>query len=174
MKIHRVFLLIAAIWELLRFCAVFLAVWIVFRRVLETGSQGTYWLLVLGNGGLLAAAALLFLFVDPPRFRALLNLVRLGKILGLASALLLILLEPVGTGLRFLTVGVPPLWFAPFSLLLVVSVADVIFLFLLFSYRIDRSAPASPSEKRDEQDPPLPEYSETIIRKSLQHHHGKD
>jgi hypothetical protein len=165
MKIRRVFFLITAIWELLRFFAVFLAVWIVFRRVLETDNQGTYWLLVLGNGGLLVAAALLFLFVDPPRFRALLNLVRLGKILGLASALLLILLEPVGTNLRFLTIVVPPFRIAPFSLLLFVSVADVIFLFLLFSYRIDNSVPAPPSENEDEQDPPLPEYRETIIPK---------
>jgi hypothetical protein len=166
MKIRRAFLLLAAIWELLRFCAVFLAVWIVFRRVLETSSQGTYWLLVLGNGGLLVAAALLFLFVDPPRFRPLLNLVRLGKILGLASALLLIILEPVGTGLRFLTVGTPPFRIAPLSLLLVASVADVIFLFLLFSFRIDESAPAPPSETQEEEDPPLPEYRETVIPKS--------
>ena len=108
MRIHRVLFLITAIWELLRFCAIFVAVWFIFRQILETNSQGVYWLLVLGNGGLLLAASLLLLYVDPARFRVLLNLVRLGKILGLFSALLLIILEPIGIGLRFVAVGFLP------------------------------------------------------------------
>jgi hypothetical protein len=166
MKIRRVLFLIIAIWELLRFCAIFLAVWIIFRQVLETNNQGIYWLLVLGNGGLLVTASLLFLYVDPRRFRVLLNLVRLGKILGLFSALLLIILEPIGTGLRLLSVGFLPYRIAPFSLLLVVSVADLIFLFLLFSYQIEKTSPSLPAGGPQEQDPPLPKYRETVIRKS--------
>lgn len=166
MKIKRVFFLIAAIWELLRFCAIFLAVWIFFRRSLETDNQGIYWLLVLGNGGLLVTASLLFLYVDPDRFRVLLNLVRLGKILGLASALLLIILEPIGTGLHFLSVGFLPYRIAPFSLLLVVMVADLIFLFLLFSYQIEKKPPNPPEIDQHEQEHSLPEYRETVIRKS--------
>jgi len=163
MKIRRVFFLITAIWDLLRFFAVFLAVWIVFRRTLETNNQGIYWLLVLGNGGLLTSASVLFLYVDPERFRVLLNLVRLGKILGLASALLLIILEPVGTGLRFLSLGVVPYRIAPFSILLVASVVDLIFLFLLLSYQIEKTPPSPPSEDRSEQDSTLPGYRETVV-----------
>jgi hypothetical protein len=151
MKIHRVLFLITAIWELLRFCAIFLAVWIIFRQILETNSQGIYWLLVLGNGGLLVTASLLFLYVDPRRFRVLLNLVRLGKILGLFSALLLIILEPIGTGLRFLYMEFLPYRIAPFSLLLIVSVADLIFLFLLFSYQIEETPPSPPVPGKREQ-----------------------
>jgi len=163
MKIRRVFFLITAIWDLLRFFAVFLAVWIVFRRTLETNNQGIYWLLILGNGGLLTSASLLFLYVDPERFRVLLNLVRLGKILGLFSALLLIILEPVGTGLRFLSLGVVPYRIAPFSILLVASVVDLIFLFLLLSYQIEKTPPSPPSEDRSEQDSTLPGYRETVV-----------
>jgi len=163
MKIRRVFFLITAIWDLLRFFAVFLAVWIVFRRTLETNNQGIYWLLILGNGGLLTSASLLILYVDPERFRVLLNLVRLGKILGLASALLLIILEPVGTGLRFLSLGVVPYRIAPFSILLVASVVDLIFLFLLLSYQIEKTPPSPPSEDRSEQDSTLPGYRETVV-----------
>jgi hypothetical protein len=166
MKIRRVLFLITAVWELLRFCLLFLAVWIVFRRTLESNSQGIYWLLVLGNGGLLVAASLLFLYVDPPCFRVLLNLVRLGKILGLASALLLIVLEPVGMGLRFLSVGFPPYRIAPFFLLLVVSVVDLIFLFLLFSYQIEEPTSDPPVRKPEEKQPPLPDYGETELPKS--------
>jgi hypothetical protein len=150
MKIHRVLFLITAIWELLRFCTIFLAVWIIFRQILETNSQGIYWLLVLGNGGLLVTASLLFLYVDPRRFRVLLNLVRLGKILGLFSALLLIILEPIGTGLRFLYMEFLPYRIAPFSLLLIVLVADLIFLFLLFSYQIEETPPSPPTPGKRE------------------------
>jgi hypothetical protein len=164
MKIHRAFFLIAAIWDLLRFFAVFLAVWIVFRRTLETNNQGIYWLLVLGNGGLLTSASLLFLYVDPEGFRVLLNLVRLGKILGLFSALLLIVVEPVGTGLRFLSLDFLPYRIAPFSVLLVVSVVDLIFLFLLFSYEVGKTSPSPPVEEQSEKDPPLPDYRKTAIR----------
>jgi hypothetical protein len=120
--------------------------------------------LVLGNGGLLVAASLLFLYVDPRRFRVLLNLVRLGKILGLFSALLLIILEPIGIG--SLSVGFLPYRIAPFSLLLVVSVADLIFLFLLFSYQIEEPSPNPPVKHSEEQEPPLPNYEETILPKS--------
>ncbi len=87
MKIRRIFFLLNSIWELVRFLFLFLAVWITFQQVLKTDSQAIFWLMLFGNGGLLVAAALLFLYVDPPRFRALLNLVRLGKSLGLFSAL---------------------------------------------------------------------------------------
>ena len=163
MKIRRIFFLITAIWDLLRFFAVFLAVWIVFRRTLETNNQGIYWLLILGNGGLLMSASLLFLYVDPERFRVLLNLVRLGKILGLFSALLLIILEPVGTGLRFLSLGFLPYRIAPFSILLVASVVDLVFLFLLLSYQIEKTPPSPLSEDQSEQDPTLPDYRETVI-----------
>ena len=163
MKIHRVFFLITAIWDLLRFFALFLAVWIVFRRTLEMNNQGIYWLLILGNGQLLMSASLLFLYVDPERFRVLLNLVRLGKILGLFSALLLIILEPVGTGLRFLSLGFLPYRIAPFSVLLVVSVADLIFLFLLLSYQVEKNPPSPPSENQSKQDPTLPDYRETVL-----------
>jgi hypothetical protein len=165
MKIRRAFFLIAAIWELLRFCAIFLAVWIVFRQILETNSQGIYWLLVLGNGGLLVTASLLFLFVNPGAFRVLLNLARLGKLLGLFSALLLIILEPIGTGLRFLSTGFPPFRIAPFSILLVLSVADLIFLFLLFSYQFETPSPSPPAVRHLEQEQSRPEYRETVIRK---------
>jgi hypothetical protein len=166
MKIRRILFLITAFWELLRFCLLFLAVWIVFRRTLESNSQGIYWLLVLGNGGLLVAASLMFLYLDPPRFRVLLNLVRLGKILGLASALLLIILEPIGNGLRFLSVGFPPYRIAPFFLLLVISVADLIFLFLLFSYHIGAPTPDPPVRRAEAKQPALPDYRETILPKS--------
>jgi hypothetical protein len=166
MKIHRVVFLIAGIWELLRFCTVFLAVWITFRQILETNSQGIYWLLVLGNGGLIVAASLLFLYVDSRRFGVLLNLVRLGKILGLFSSLLLIILEPVGTSLRFLSIGFLPYRIAPFSLLLVVSVTDLIFLFLLFSFRGEETPPITLKEEPKEEDLPLPKYRETVIPKS--------
>jgi hypothetical protein len=166
MKIRRIFFLLNSIWELVRFVLLFLAVWITFQQVLKTDGQAIFWLMLFGNGGLLVAAALLFLYVDPPRFRALLNLARLGKGLGLFSALLLIILEPFGTGLHSLSLRFPPYRIAPFSILLLIVVADLIFLFLLFSYQIEESNPTSPTEAANKEDPPLPEYRETVVPKS--------
>ncbi|UCF99800.1 MAG: hypothetical protein JSV89_09740 [Spirochaetaceae bacterium] len=166
MKIHRVVFLIAAVWELLRFCALFMAVWITFRQILEADSQAVYWLLIFGNGGLLVAAALLFLYVDPKRFRVLLNLTRLGKILGLVSALLLIILEPIGIGQHFLPLNLFPYRIAPLSLLLVISVLDLILLFLLFSYQDGETPPTASQQDQQKEEPPLPEYRETVIPKS--------
>ena len=140
MKLHRLFFLIAAVWELARFLCLFLAVWIVFRQILETNVQAVYWLLALGNGGLLPAAALLLLYMRPERFRNLLNLVRLGKILGLFSALLLVVSAPVGTGL-FISLRFLPYRIVPLSVLLVLSVVDLVLLFLLFSYQTEQAAP---------------------------------
>lgn len=166
MKIRRIFFLLNSIWELVRFLSLFLAVWITFQQVLETDRQAIFWLVLFGNGGLLVAAALLFLYVDPPRFRVLLNFVRLGKILGLFSALLLIILEPFGTGLQSsLSLSFPPYRIAPLSILLLIAAADLIFLFLLFSYQIEESNPASPAEETKEENPPLPEYRETVVPK---------
>ena len=141
MKLHRLLFLIAAIWELVRFFSLFLAAWIIFRQVLETNVQAIYWLLALGNGGLLPAAALLLLYVNPDRFRSLLNLVRLAKILGLFSALLLVVSAPVATGLRFISLSFIPYRIVPLSVLLVLSVVDLVLLFLLFSYQTEQAAP---------------------------------
>ena len=160
MKIHRVFLLLSSIWELLRFLFLFLAVWVTFQQILETNRQAVYWLLLFGNGGLLVAAALLFLYTDPARFRVLLNLVRLGKVLGLFSALLLVILEPISTQLTSLPLKFLAYRIAPFSILLLVAVLDLVFLFLLFSYRIE----GIQTEGKD--NPSLPEYRETIVTKS--------
>ena len=92
---------------------------------------------LFGSPGLLMPAALLFLYFDPQRFGVLLNLTRLGKLLGLLSALLLIILEPLGTGLRDLSFSFLPYRIAPFSILLIVAVIDLIFLFLLFSFQFE-------------------------------------
>jgi len=154
MKIHRVLFLFTAIWEFLRFLTLFLAVWVTFRQVIQNNNQAIYWLLIFGNGGLLITAALVFLYVDPRLSRTLLNLVRLGKILGLFSALLLIVLEPVGMGLRSLSLAFFPYSVAPLSILLILCCIDLVLLFLLFSYQ---NATASQA------DPPLPPYGETII-----------
>ena len=164
MKIRRIIFLLNSIWELVRFLFLFLAVWITFQRVLETNSQAIFWLMLFGNGGLLVAAALLFLYVDPPRFRALLNLARLGKGLGLISALLLIILEPFGAGPQGLSMSFLPYRIAPFSILLLIVVADLIFLFLLFSYQIEDATPPTDEGKKD--DPPLPEYHKTVVPKT--------
>ena len=139
MKIHRLFFLVGSLWELLRFLLLFLALGITFRRELLIDTQAIFWLVLLGSANLLMPAGLLFLYLDPDRHRNLLNLIRMGKLLGLLSALLLILLEPIGTSLSGFALSFLPSTIAPFSILLFISVSDLLFLFLLFSYRRERN-----------------------------------
>ena len=138
MRTRREFYLIASIWELLRFCFLFLAVWMTFRKVLEIDSQAIYWLLIFGNGGLLVPAALLFIYIDSREHRILLNLARMGKILGLLSAVLLIVFEPISSGWQFLPVRVFSYPIAPLSVLLAITIVDLIIVFLLFTFEEEK------------------------------------
>ncbi len=144
MKIHRLFFLLGSLWELLRVLVRFLALGSTCRRERLIDTQAIFWLVLFGSANLLMPAGLLFLYLDPHNRRTLLNLMRMGKLLGLFSALLLILLEPIGTGLSGFPLNFLPYTIAPFSMLLFVAVSDLFFLFLLFSYRGERNRETQP------------------------------
>ncbi len=133
MKLKRVFFLISALWELVRFCLLFTALLLIFRLIVITNRQAIFWLLLFGSPQLLLPAGLLVLYTRPETHSALLNLMRLGKILAVFSALLLFVLEPLG-----LNLGFPGSLFSflvtPLFILLGVVFVDIIFLFFLLSY----------------------------------------
>ncbi len=159
MKIHRIFFLLNGIWELLRFLLLFLALGITFQWTLVSDRQAIFWLVVLGNANLLMPAAALLLYIDARRFRVLLNLLRLGKLLGLFSSALLIILEPVSSGLRQLSLSFLPFAIAPLSILLLIAVIDLVFIFLLFSCRIEQN-------ENEKQNSSLPDYRVTVLHNS--------
>jgi len=132
MKIKRILLLINSLWELARFFLLFLAMGVAFRLTLLRDSAAIYWLILLGSGQLLLPAALLMLYLDPLRFAVLLNLVRLGKFLGILAGLLLVFLSPFGAGLRLPGGLGLTSTLVPYTIVIAMSIVDLVFLFLLF------------------------------------------
>jgi hypothetical protein len=132
MKIKRILFLINSLWELARFLLLFLGLGIAFRLMLLADRSAIYWLILLGSGQLVLPAALVMLYIDPLRFGSLLNLARLGKFLGILSSLLLIFLSPLSVDLGL--VGGLGASFAavPYSMVIGVTIVDLVFLFLLF------------------------------------------
>jgi len=149
MKIKRILFLINSLWELARVFLLFAALAIAFRRTLLEDRASVYWLVLLGSGQLVLPAALVMLYFDPARFAALLNVVRLGKFLGILAALLLVFLLPLSSGL--LPAGILPVPFAviPFSVVIGVTIVDLIFLFLLFLWTDARPDPEVLPEYRE-------------------------
>ncbi|MBN1836069.1 MAG: hypothetical protein JW820_09485 [Spirochaetales bacterium] len=136
MKIKRFFLLINSLWELARLVLLFLAVGVTLRLTLLTDRSAIYWLVLLGSGQLLLPAALILLYLDPVRFAVLLNLVRLGKFLGLLAGLMLVFLSPLRTDLQ-LAVGLGlSSSLLSYTTVIGISIVDLIFLFLLFLWSV--------------------------------------
>jgi hypothetical protein len=157
MKIKRFLFLINSLWELARLFLLFAALVIAFRRPLLEDRGAVYWLVLLGSAQLILPAALVLLYLDPVRFAPLLNLVRLGKFLGILAALMLVFLVPLGAGV--LPGGAVPVPFAvvPFTIVVGVTIADLVFLFLLFLWT--SGVPQELGEEAGE----LPERRETPI-----------
>ena len=157
MKIKRILFLINSLWELARFFILFLGLGIAFRLTLLAERSAVYWLILLGSGQLVLPAALVMLYLDPLRFDSLLNLARLGKFLGILAGLLLIFLSPLGVdlglaggiGTSFATV--------PYSLVIGVTIVDLVFLFLLFLWNGSK-LPELPGGTEH-----LPEHRETPL-----------
>jgi hypothetical protein len=137
MKINRIYLLINCLWEGLRFLLLFFALSITFQRLLLADPQAIFWLVLAVSGSLLLPAALLFLYLAPQRNLPLLKLVRLGKILGLVATLLLLFMEPFEPGLSASPAVDLPIALTPFSVVLAVTVVDLVFVFLLLAYRLE-------------------------------------
>jgi hypothetical protein len=132
MRIKRILFLINSLWELARFLALFLALAVTFRPVLLSDPAAVYWLILLASGQLLLPAAMVLLYLDPGRFAALLNLVRLGKFLGILAGLMLVFVSPFRTVLRFAGGFGLPSALVPYTVVIAVLIVDLIFVLLLF------------------------------------------
>jgi hypothetical protein len=158
MKIKRILFLINSLWELARVFLLFAALAVALRRTLLEVQSSVYWLVLLGSGQLVLPAALVMLYLDPTRFAALLNLVRLGKFLGILAALLLVFLLPLSSGL-LPPVGLPvPFAALPFSIVVGMTIVDLVFLFLLFLWTGTGTDPGESEPNL------LADHRETIVR----------
>jgi hypothetical protein len=155
MKLKRVFFLIGALWELGRFLLLFSALLLTFHQVVVGNRQTVCWLLLFGAPQLLLPAGLLVLYTASGAQPALLNLMRLGKILAVFSSLLLFVLEPLGLHLGY---GGSLISFllTPLFILVGVVFVDIVFLFFLLSYSPERDG-----ESREEES--LPDFKENRV-----------
>ena len=145
MKIKRILFLINCLWELARVFLLFTALALAFRRTLLEDRAFVYWLVLLGSGQLVLPAALVILYLDPARFAPLLNLVRLGKFLGILASLLLVFLLPLSSGLFPASALPVPFAVVPFSIVIGMTIVDLLFLFLLFLWNGAPQQPEKPA-----------------------------
>ena len=156
----RIIFLSASIWELLRFFLLFVTVLGLNISIIHSDSQYIFWLILIASGSLIMPIGFFLLYYDKTKYGPLLNLLRLGKTLGLFSSLLLILLEPVGPVLKGVRLLFLPFSIAPVILLLVITFFDLIFLGLLLSYKVQQK---KPEIRRNENHDSLPDYKESQI-----------
>jgi hypothetical protein len=133
MKIKRILFLINSLWELLRFLLLFLAAVLVFRKTITAEAQAVRWLLVLAAPGLLLPAGFLFLYLDARRHVALLGVLRLGKLLALCAAVVLIVTAPFELLRRSL--GLTSSGLIPLAILVGTVAVDLALLFALRPHR---------------------------------------
>lgn len=125
---HRILFFLAALWEVARFIAAFnIATLVLAVNTSMVKATTVAW---IGSPQLILAAGFLFIGALPEKKAPLLNALRLGKFLEVASlALLIVSLRgsvPVATGFQAFFVTVVPY---------VVAAVDLILLIVLLSFR---------------------------------------
>ncbi len=139
-----VFYIMQLVWEFVRFFGLFALILFRFAPALLDDPVAVLWLVVLGSTQLLVPAGLLFLLLDCGRSSSLAAFVRLGKILQLFPALLLLFALPFGRGLPHLILPLLPPKLSALPFLLLGVLVDLNFLFFLFAKPPAREAGQNP------------------------------
>jgi len=135
MKARRGLLLAGSLWELVRFFLVLFLLAAVLHDLAGAGAWVFPWLLVAGSGNLLIAAGIGMVALFPGRYGRLVALLRLGKVLGIFSFILLAVsggLRPAA-GLELAQAGAAPVRGS--MVLVFVGVMDVLLLAVLLFWR---------------------------------------
>jgi hypothetical protein len=135
MKARNGLLLAGSLWEIVRFFLVISLTALVLHPAGGAGPGVLPWLLLGGSGNLLVAVGGIMLALFPEKHEGLVGLLRLGKILGIFTFLLLILSGAMRTaaGGRVLDIGLVAV--PRGSVLLAVFVLDLLLLGVLLSWR---------------------------------------
>jgi hypothetical protein len=146
------------VWEFVRFFGLFALLLFRFRPALLDDPVAVLWLVLLGSTQLLLPAGLLFLLLDAARAPILVPFLRLGKILQLFPALLLLFALPFSRGLPPLPLLLLPSRLSVLPFLLGGVLVDLIFLFYLFAPPARSASPPPPPEPPSQ--PPRPPAQE--------------
>lgn len=127
---QRLFLLVCAGWEIVRFAALFALLTI--RPEISAAAAYSALALWFGSAQLVLAGAFAMLALYPLSYANYLPLLRLGKVLSLAPAVLALLNGIAPTA----ALGTPLLTIVRFAMPFVILVVDSILLLFLLSYRV--------------------------------------
>jgi hypothetical protein len=94
MKLQRLFLFAGSLWELVRFFALLALLAVLFR---SQGPMAIPWVLLVCSSSLLSPVGWFLLALYPQRYENLIGLLRLGKLLGLFSLVLLLVFAYVSS-----------------------------------------------------------------------------
>ena len=160
MKARNGLLLAGSLWEIVRFFLVISLIALVLHAAGGAGPWVVPWLLLGGSGNLLVAVGGIMLALFPEKHEGLVGLLRLGKILGIFTFLLLIFSGAMRTaaGERVLDIG--KVTVQQGSVLFAVFVLDVLFLGVLLSWRRGEGQRSLPPGSGGI----TPEYTETEVK----------
>ena len=160
MKARNGLVLAGSLWEIVRFFLIISLIALVLQAAGGAGPWVVPWLLLAGSGNLVVAVGGIMLALFPEKYDGCVGLLRLGKILGIFTFLLLLLSGAMRTaaGERVLDigkVGVPQ-----GRVLFAVFVLDILFLGVLLSWRRGEGQQGLPPGSGAM----APEYTETEVK----------
>jgi hypothetical protein len=152
---QRALLAAGSAWEAVRFFIVLHVLGVLFLGGGVVGRWMFPWLLFGGSGSLLAAAGGTLLAAFPKRYEALLGLLRLGKVLGIFSFVLLVVSGALGEEVDRAVASIGPLVILLGPLMLGIFALDLLLLVFLFGLRAEGSDQPTDVE--------VPGYDETEV-----------
>ncbi len=135
MTARRALLLAGSLWELARFFLLTMLIALILDAAGTSGSWIYPWLLLMGGQGLLVAAGALMVSLFPDRYGTLVGLLRLGKILGVFTFLLLVISRAFGAAESLQLLAVGRLRLRGDRILYTVFLLDALFLAVLLAWR---------------------------------------
>ena len=156
---QRALLATGSAWEAARFFIVLHVLGVLVLGTVLVGRRLFPWLLFGGSGSLLAAAGGVLMAAFPRRYRALLGILRLGKVLAIFSFLLLMISGALGVVVDSTVASIGPVAIPLGALMLGIFALDLLQLAFLFGLRGPGNDQAGDVE--------VPGYSETEV----EHYH---
>jgi hypothetical protein len=172
MKKEKIFYGAGIIWEIIRFLFFFLFITFVYFQPTIGGTDSVLWLLFLSSCQLLMPAAYTLLLFDSNKFHYIIQLLRIGKVLGLFPSFFIFLNEFIfSTDFFSLPLTTFSLLKKSAILLLAISIFfDLIFLYFLLSFKGDRENKVDSLNQSSH----LPEYTITEVKSDFISESGED
>ena len=156
MKKGKTLFILGTVWELIRFFLLFIAIVSINLWVIYTVRQAIFWLLLFGAAQFLMPASFIFLWINPKKYHAFVDLLKIGKMVSIFASFLVILTESFGSRVYPVHFKYFPFTISPIIIIGIISLFDLILFFVLISYRINNDKGSGSSL--------LPGYSVTDVK----------